>query len=81
MSVETLDPAVEALCASVTDADVRAFRLARKCDQLERDLTEAKARLADIANGATMFLQPACNLTGAMRGYVMEVKRVASAPL
>ena len=46
-----------------------------------RKLSEARARLADIAMGATMMLQPACNVQGAMRGYVQEVKRVASAPL
>ena len=44
-------------------------------------LAEAKARLADIAMGADMMLQPACNLKGAMLGYVQEVKRVASTPL
>lgn len=44
-------------------------------------LAEAKARLADIALGAKMMLEPACNLKGAMRGYVQEVKRIASAPL
>ena len=46
-----------------------------------RKLSEARARLADIAMGAEMMLQPACNVQGAMRGYVQEVKRVASAPL
>ena len=46
-----------------------------------RKLSEARARLADIAMGAEMMLQPACNVQGAMRGYIQEVKRVASAPL
>lgn len=40
---------------------------------------ELRAVLRDIAMGAEMMLQPACNVTGAMRGYVQEVKRVATA--
>ena len=52
-----------------------------RIEQLQIMLDEAKARLADIAMGADMMLQPACNLQGAMLGYVQEVKRVASAPL
>ena len=46
-----------------------------------RKLSEARARLADIAMGASMMLQPALNVQGAMRGYIQEVKRVSSAPL
>ena len=46
-----------------------------------RKLSEARARLADIAMGASMMLQPACNVQGAMRGYVQEVLRVSRAPL
>ena len=56
------------------------LELVRNCS-LHGALREAKARLADIAMGADMMLQPACNLKGAMLGYVQEVKRVASTPL
>jgi hypothetical protein len=42
-------------------------------------IAELKALLADIAMGADMMLEPAVNLQYAMRGYVQEVKRVASA--
>jgi hypothetical protein len=66
MESETLEPM---LAASVQIAKLRA------------DLKEAKARLADISMGAEMMLRPACNLTGAMLGYVREVKRVAGTPL
>jgi hypothetical protein len=66
MESETLEPM---LAASVQIAELRA------------DLKEAKARLADIEMGAEMMLHPACNLTGAMLGYVREVKRVSGTPL
>jgi len=46
-----------------------------------RKLSEARARLADIAMGAEMMLNPACNVQGAMRGYIQEVLRVSRAPL
>lgn len=49
--------------------------------KLEGDLAEAKARLADLAAGADMMLQPAMQLSGAFKHYVEEVKRVAGAPL
>lgn len=42
-------------------------------------IAELKALLADIRLGAEMMLQPALQLSGSMRGYVQEVKRVASA--
>lgn len=42
-------------------------------------IEELKALLADIHMGAEMMLAPALNVTGAMRGYVSEVKRVSSA--
>lgn len=44
--------------------------------KMQRD-TLADA-LRDIRMGADMMLQPACNLTGSIRGYVLEVKRVAT---
>lgn len=42
-------------------------------------IEELKVLLADIHMGAVMMLEPALNVTGAMRGYVSEVKRVSSA--
>jgi len=44
-------------------------------------LVEAKARLADIVRGCDMMLQPALNITGSMRGFIEEIKRVAGTPL
>ena len=34
--------------------------------------------LRDIAQGADMMLHPALKVTGALRGYIEEVKRVAT---
>jgi hypothetical protein len=48
---------------------------------VDPQLAEAKARLADIVLGCDMMLQDACNVTGAMRGFIEEVKRVAGTPL
>jgi hypothetical protein len=49
---------------------------------LEARLAEAKARLADIAMGADMMLQPVMGkLPKWMSEYIAEVKRVSSAPL
>jgi hypothetical protein len=48
---------------------------------LKGKLDEAQARLRDIAMGAEGMLHPALGVTGAMRGYIEEVKRVAGAPL
>ena len=42
-------------------------------------ITELKALLADLAMGADIMLEPAVRVTGAMRSYILEVKRVASA--
>lgn len=42
-------------------------------------IAELKALLADIRLGAEMMLQPTLQLSGAMRGYVEEVRRVAAA--
>ena len=46
-----------------------------------RKLSEARARLRDIAMGAEGMLHPALNVQGSMRGYIQEVLRVSRAPL
>jgi len=58
--------------------------LAAKIDAINQtDLTikaqrdEAQAALRDIIFGCDGMLQPALNVTGAMRGFIEEVKRVA----
>jgi hypothetical protein len=47
----------------------------------EQRVADLEATLRDIVLGCDGMLQPALNVTGAMRGFIEEVKRVATAGL
>lgn len=50
-------------------------------DSPAQRIADKDAILRDLIMGADMMLQPALQLSGAMRGYIQEVKRVAQAGL
>lgn len=56
-------------------------KLAETALTIRAQRDEARAVLRDIAMGAEMMLEPALQLSGSMRRYVEEVKRVALAGL
>jgi hypothetical protein len=47
----------------------------------EQRVADLEATLRDIVFGCNGMLQPALNVSGAMRGFIEEVKRVATAGL
>lgn len=72
---------VEALTAPELNVAKQIDKLGASALAIKQQRDDLAAVLRDIAMGADMMLQPAMQLTGAIRGYVMEVKRVARAGL
>jgi hypothetical protein len=82
--VEELD-----LLEDKADSDLMAISDATTQERMRQDLIDVSAArvadleayLRDIIFGCDGMLQPAMRITGAMRGFITEVKRVATAGL
>jgi hypothetical protein len=66
----------QALAQELTRSEISA---AQSYDTMVSDLAEAKARLADIAHGATVSLEGRSCFSA--QWILREIKRVAEAPL
>lgn len=71
----------EIMSATVAAVHQQITKLAETAGRIKEQRDEAYAVLRDIILGADMMLEPALQLSGTMRRYVEEVKRVALAGL
>ena len=69
------------MSAAVDQIHQQVTQIAEKVDIIKAQRDEAYAVLRDIILGADMMLEPALQLSGTMRRYVEEVRRVARAGL
>lgn len=69
------------MSALETQVHQQITKLAETAQTIKAQRDEAYAVLRDIVMGAEMMLHPAVQISGSMRRYVEEVKRVAQAGL